>query len=116
MHVQVLTIFPRLIEGFLAAGLPRIAIEKGALAVQAIDLRDFTQDPHRKVDDRPFGGGAGMVMQCAPIFAAVEHLEHRESLESAEKPESSAQHASHAGTPAHKVMLTRSSRVSCRKA
>jgi len=77
MHVHVITIFPRLIEGFLAAGIPRIAVEKGALTVEAVDLRDFTQDVHRSVDDRPFGGGPGMVMACAPIFAAVEHLERQ---------------------------------------
>lgn len=87
MHVHVITIFPRLIEGFLSAGLPRIAIEKGALAVEAVDLRDFTQDAHRSVDDRPFGGGPGMVMLCAPIFAAVEHLEQEHG-------------------PAHRVLLT----------
>ncbi len=87
MLVQVITIFPRLIEGFVAAGLPRIAIEKGALTVQAVDLRDYTQDVHRTVDDRPFGGGPGMVLTCAPIFAAVEALEQ--------------QHG-----PAHRVMLT----------
>ena len=87
MRVHVITIFPRLIEGFVAAGLPRIAIEKGALAVAAVDLRDFTQDVHRSVDDRPFGGGPGMVMLCGPIFAAVEHLER--------------QHG-----PAHRVLLT----------
>lgn len=87
MLVQVITLFPRLIEGFVAAGLPRIAIEKGALAVQAVDLREFTQDVHRTVDDRPFGGGPGMVLQCAPIFAAVEALER--------------QHG-----PAHRVLLT----------
>jgi tRNA (guanine37-N1)-methyltransferase len=87
MHVHVITILPRLIEGFLAAGLPRIAVEKGALAVEAVDLREFTQDVHRTVDDRPFGGGPGMVMLCAPIFAAVEHLEERHG-------------------PAHRVLLT----------
>ena len=78
MRVHVITIFPRLIEGFVAAGIPRIAVEKGALAVEAVDLRQFTQDVHRTVDDRPFGGGPGMVMACAPIFAAVEQVERQE--------------------------------------
>ena len=87
MLVQVITLFPRLIEGFVAAGLPRLAIEKGVLAGPAVDLRDFTQDVHRTVDDRPCGGGPGMVLQCAPIFAAVEALER--------------QHG-----PAHRVLLT----------
>jgi tRNA (guanine37-N1)-methyltransferase len=75
MHAHVITIFPRLIEGFVTAGIPRIAVEKGALSVSAVDLRDFTQDVHRTVDDRPFGGGPGMVMRCEPIVAAVEHVE-----------------------------------------
>ena len=77
MHAHVITIFPRLIEGFLSAGIPRIAVEKGALRVTTADLRDFTQDVHRSVDDRPFGGGPGMVMLCAPILAAVEHAERQ---------------------------------------
>lgn len=77
MLVEVITIFPGLIEGFLAAGLPRIAVEKGALSVRTTDLRDFTQDVHRSVDDRPYGGGPGMVLACAPIYAAVEAAEHQ---------------------------------------
>ena len=77
MHAHVITIFPRLIEGFTTAGIPRIAVEKGALRVTTADLRDFTQDVHRSVDDRPFGGGPGMVMLCAPILAAVEHAERQ---------------------------------------
>jgi len=77
MHAHVITIFPRLIEGFTAAGIPRIAVEKGALRVTTADLRDFTQDVHRSVDDRPFGGGPGMVMTCAPILAAVEQAERQ---------------------------------------
>lgn len=75
MHAHLITIFPRLIEGFVTAGIPRIAVEKGALSVSAVDLRDFAHDAHRSVDDRPFGGGPGMVMRCDVIVAAVEHVE-----------------------------------------
>ncbi|MSR45806.1 MAG: tRNA (guanosine(37)-N1)-methyltransferase TrmD [Planctomycetes bacterium] len=93
MLVQVLTLFPRLINDFVALGLPRIAIEKGALSVQSVDLRGFTHDVHRTVDDRPFGGGAGMVLMCAPIVDAVEALE--------QDPQTLLQHG-----VAHRVLLT----------
>jgi len=75
MHVHVITIFPELIESFLAAGMPRIAREKGKLRVEAVDLRDFTHDTHRSVDDRPYGGGPGMVMLAEPILSAVASVE-----------------------------------------
>lgn len=92
MFAQVLTLFPRLIDDFVAHGLPRIAVEKGALIVQSVDLRGFTHDVHRTVDDRPFGGGPGMVLMCAPIVAAVETLEQDPQTQ---------RHG-----PAHRVLLT----------
>jgi tRNA (guanine37-N1)-methyltransferase len=72
MLVHVITIFPELIEAFLRVGMPRIACEKGKLRVEAVDLRSFADDLHRSVDDRPYGGGPGMVMMAEPILKAVE--------------------------------------------
>jgi tRNA (guanine37-N1)-methyltransferase len=74
MRVQVLTIFPELFGPFLATSLVGRAIEKGLLDVQVYDLRSFTEDRHRSVDDEPYGGGGGMVMTAPPWIRAVRAL------------------------------------------
>ena len=71
MRIQVLTIFPELFGPFLATSLVGRAIEKGILDVRVHDLRDFTEDRHRSVDDEPYGGGGGMVMMAPPWIRAV---------------------------------------------
>jgi tRNA (guanine37-N1)-methyltransferase len=72
LRIDVITIFPRLIEEALAHGIVARAIETRLVEVKAHDLRAFTNDRHRRVDDAPFGGGPGMVMQAEPFFKAVE--------------------------------------------
>jgi tRNA (guanine37-N1)-methyltransferase len=74
MRVQVLTIFPELFGPFLATSLVGRAIEKGLLDVQVHDLRTWTEDRHRSVDDEPYGGGGGMVMTAPPWIRAVRGL------------------------------------------
>lgn len=81
MRIDVLTLFPEMFAGPLSASLLGKAIEKGLLDVRVTNIRDFATDRHRTVDDEPFGGGAGMVMRCEPIFAAVESLREVNSLE-----------------------------------
>ena len=71
MRVHVLTIFPELFGPFLATSLVGRAIEKGILEVEVHDLRGFTEDRHRSVDDEPYGGGGGMVMTAPPWLRAV---------------------------------------------
>jgi tRNA (guanine37-N1)-methyltransferase len=71
MRVDVLTIFPELLAPFLAASLIGKAREKGLLEVRVHDLRGFTEDRHRSVDDEPYGGGGGMVMTAPPWVRAV---------------------------------------------
>ena len=75
MRVDVFTIFPALIDGFAGESLLGKARQRGVLDVRAHDLRRFTTDVHRSVDDTPFGGGAGMVMTPEPIFRAVEAVD-----------------------------------------
>src|SRR5881628_2166196 len=75
MTFDIVTIFPAMIEQPLAAGVLGRAIERGTLDVKVRDLRDFTTDRHRVVDDVPFGGGPGMVLKADPIFRALDAIE-----------------------------------------
>ncbi|MCW8132784.1 MAG: tRNA (guanosine(37)-N1)-methyltransferase TrmD [Planctomycetota bacterium] len=74
MRVDVVTIFPPMFEGVISQSILRIAREKGTLDVVLTDLREYTLDRHRTVDDRPFGGGPGMVMKAEPVVKAVRDL------------------------------------------
>ena len=74
MQFDVVTIFPDFFGSILAHGMLKRAVAGGQLAVRLHDLRDFTEDRHRTVDDRPFGGGPGMVLKPEPIFRAVEAI------------------------------------------
>jgi tRNA (guanine37-N1)-methyltransferase len=75
LHIDVLTLFPRMLDGFLAESILGKGIERGLLGVKVHDLRDWTTDKHHTADDRPFGGGAGMVLKPEPVFAAIEQLQ-----------------------------------------
>lgn len=70
MKFDVLTLFPETFELVMKESIIGRAQEKGLVEVNAIDIRDYTKDKHRKVDDYPFGGGSGMVMMCQPVFDA----------------------------------------------
>jgi len=74
MRFDLITIFPDFFAGPLDHGILRRARETGIVEVNVQDLRVFTKDRHRTVDDRPFGGGEGMVLKPEPLFEAVEHL------------------------------------------
>ena len=74
MLITVVTIFPEFFAGPLSLSIPSRAVAAGAAQYRVVDLRDFTHDRHRTVDDYPYGGGAGMVMKPEPFFEAVETL------------------------------------------
>lgn len=74
LRIDVLTIFPALVEACLGTGIPRIAADRGLVELHAVDLREFTTNRHRSVDDRPYGGGPGMLMRPEPICDAVDTL------------------------------------------
>ena len=78
MKFSIITIFPELIRGFLNYGLLEKAIANGLIAVDVYDLREFSRNKHRKVDDRPLGGGPGMVLMPDPLFRAVEFIQARQ--------------------------------------
>jgi tRNA (guanine37-N1)-methyltransferase len=75
MRFDIITIFPGFFAGIFEHGVVKRAIQGGLLEVAVHDLREFTHDRHRTVDDRPFGGGEGMVLKPEPLAEAVEHLE-----------------------------------------
>ena len=74
MRIDIITIFPKMFAPVLNESIIKKAQDKGKVKIHIHNLRDHTLDKHRKVDDRPFGGGSGMVMQPEPIFRAVKHL------------------------------------------
>lgn len=74
MKCDVITIFPDIFDAYLHEGIMKRAMQKGVLEVKVHNLRDYTNDRHRTVDDYPYGGGAGMVMKPGPFFSAVEAL------------------------------------------
>lgn len=71
MRLDIMTLFPGLFAGFLTESIPKIAQEKGQASVHVHNIRDWSLNKHAKVDDRPFGGGPGMVMACQPVVDAV---------------------------------------------
>jgi tRNA (guanine37-N1)-methyltransferase len=75
MRIDVLTLFPPMLDGFLSESMLGRARETGLLDIRVHNLRDWATDRHRTTDDRPFGGGAGMVLKCEPVFAAIEQLQ-----------------------------------------
>ena len=75
MRFDVLTIFPGMFAGYLDEGLLGKAIQRGLIDIRLVDIRDFAEGPHRSTDDRPYGGGEGMVMKPEPICEAVESVE-----------------------------------------
>jgi tRNA (guanine37-N1)-methyltransferase len=79
MEFDILTLFPRIFEGPLDESILKRAREAGLVQIRVHNLRDFTHDKHRVVDDKPYGGGPGMLMKPEPIFEAVEKLQRADS-------------------------------------
>jgi tRNA (guanine37-N1)-methyltransferase len=80
VRFDIVTIFPRMIEAALGEGILARAIQRELLTVRARDLREFTDDRHRTVDDVPYGGGPGMVLKPEPLFRAVEAIERESGI------------------------------------
>lgn len=74
IRIDILTLFPSMFDGFLNESIINRAIKRNLVQINVINFRDYTLDPHGKVDDTPYGGGAGMVLAPQPIFDAVEDL------------------------------------------
>lgn len=77
MRIDVLTLFPEVFEPYVASSIVGRAVARGIVSIRCTNIRDFATDRHRSVDDRPFGGGPGMVLMCGPVFDALEHVESK---------------------------------------
>lgn len=82
LQFDIVTIFPEIFRGVFDFGIIRRAVEAELIRIALHDLRDYTNDRHRQTDDRPFGGGAGMVMKPEPLFRAVEAISHDAATQS----------------------------------
>src|SRR6266511_3602632 len=72
MRFDVLTLFPEIFQGYLTQSILKLALESNVVQIRLWNIRDWAQGKHKSVDDRPFGGGPGMVLMPEPVFAAVE--------------------------------------------
>lgn len=80
MKIDILTLFPSMFEGFLNESIIKRAIDKKKVEINIHNIRDYSQDKHKRVDDYPFGGGAGMVLMCEPVFLAIEDVKTEDSI------------------------------------
>ncbi|MFQ5708891.1 MAG: tRNA (guanosine(37)-N1)-methyltransferase TrmD [bacterium] len=80
MNIFVVTAFPKLLEGPFNESILKRAQEKAIVQIRVIDLRDFTADKHKQVDDYPYGGGPGMILKPEPLFKAVDFIKENENL------------------------------------
>src|SRR5438093_10939123 len=80
MQFDVLTLFPPIFDGYLGQSLLKKAIDAGLVDVQLHDIRRWSRDKHNKVDDRPFGGGPGMILQVEPVVECVEEVQAQDEL------------------------------------
>ena len=79
MKIDILTLFPEMFRGVFDESIIKRAVDKKIVEINIHNIRDYSKDPHKKVDDTPYGGGPGMVLMCQPIFDAVKDLRTDES-------------------------------------
>lgn len=80
MTIDILTLFPNMYQGIFDESIIKRAIDEGKVTINIHNFRDYTTDLHNKVDDTPYGGGAGMVLTCQPIFDCVKNLRKEDSI------------------------------------
>lgn len=80
MKIDILTLFPNMFDGVFEESIIKRAIDTNKVEINLIDFREYTDDPHNKVDDTPYGGGAGMVLMCQPIFDCINSIKDDDSI------------------------------------
>mgnify|MGYP002858773722 CR=1 FL=1 len=80
MRIDILTLFPNMFDSVFSESIIKRAIDLDKVDINIVNFRDYTNDPHNKVDDTPYGGGAGMVLTCQPIFDCIKSLRNDDSL------------------------------------
>ena len=80
MKIDILTLFPNMFDGVFNESIIKKAIDSKKVEINLINFRDYTDDPHNKVDDTPYGGGAGMVLMCQPIFDCIDSIRTADSI------------------------------------
>ena len=80
MKISILSLFPNMFDGFLNESIIKRAIEKNIVEIEIINFRDYSTSNNNQVDDTPYGGGAGMVLMCQPIFDCIESIKSEESI------------------------------------
>lgn len=80
MNFHILTLFPEMVTGGLNTSILGRAAQNGHIGLEAVNIRDFTKNKHKKVDDYPYGGGAGMLMQAQPVFDAFKSVEEKNNF------------------------------------
>ena len=80
MRIDILTLFPEMFDGFINTSIIKRARENGYVDIRIHNFRDYSTDKHNRVDDYPYGGGAGMVLMCEPIFRAIDDIKTDDSL------------------------------------
>ena len=80
MKIDILTLFPNMFDGAFSESIIKRAIDEEKVEINLIDFRKYTDDPHNKVDDTPYGGGSGMVLMCQPIFDCINSIKTDDSI------------------------------------
>ena len=79
MRISIISLFPEMFTGFIETSIIKKAVLKEIVSLDVIDMRSFTQDKHNRVDDSPYGGGAGLVLMCQPVVDAIESVKTKDS-------------------------------------
>lgn len=88
MNIHIMTLFPEMVMGGLSTSIIGRAMEKGILSIEAVNIRDYAFNKHQSVDDYPYGGGAGMLMQAEPVYQCYQSIRERIEAGKKENPES----------------------------
>ena len=109
VRIDILTLFPEMFDAVLGTSIPKRAAEKGLVSYHLTNIRDFATDAHKSVDDKPFGGGPGMVMMCQTLFDAVESVERQDAERAS--PSAAERASPSAASKSVRILLTPQGRL-----